>query len=75
MNSKKPYFSIITPVKNGDKYIKRYLNSLKNQKFKDWEAIIVEDGSIDNSLQVLQCETFKDKRFKILINSNLKKNK
>ena len=34
----KYFFSIITPVKNGSKYIDTYLNSLNNQIFENWES-------------------------------------
>ena len=66
------FFSIITPVKNGCKYLKRYLASLKNQEFKNWEAIIiVDDGSSDDSYRVLKNLTKSDNRFKVLKNYHI----
>ncbi len=47
-------FSIIVPVYNSEKYIDRLLTSIKNQTFQDYELIIVNDGSTDNSLDILQ---------------------
>lgn len=47
-------FSIIVPVYNAEKYIDRLLTSIENQTFKDYELIIVNDGSTDNSLNILQ---------------------
>ena len=46
--------SVIIPVYNGTKYIKRILDCLNAQKYKNFEVIFVNDGSIDNSLKLLQ---------------------
>ena len=50
---KKPKFSIIVPVYNTEKYLKRCLDSIKSQSFKDYEVIIVNDGSTDNSSDII----------------------
>ena len=50
---KKPKFSIIVPVYNTEKYLKRCLDSIKSQSFKDYEVIIVNDGSTDNSSSII----------------------
>ena len=50
---KKPMFSIIVPVYNTEKYLKRCLDSIKKQSFKDYEVIIVNDGSTDNSSSII----------------------
>ena len=62
-----PKVSIIVPVFNVEKYLKRCLESLISQTFKDIEIILVNDGSTDNSKNI--CEQFvkKDSRI-ILIN-------
>jgi len=52
-NKKKLFFSIITPVLNGEKYIKKNIKSLKNQSYKNFEHIIVDGGSNDNTLQII----------------------
>lgn len=49
----KPKISIIVPVYNGEKYIERCFNSIKNQTFKELEIIFVNDGSDDNSKYIL----------------------
>lgn len=47
-----PKFSIIIPVYNVENYIKRCLDSVKNQTYKDYEVIIVNDGSTDKSIEI-----------------------
>jgi len=59
----KPLFSIIIPLYNKEKYIKRAINSIFQQNVENFEVIIVNDGSTDNSLSV--CKTFLDNRIKI----------
>ena len=46
--------SIIMPVYNSEKYLRKCLDSIVNQTFKDFELICVNDGSIDNSLNILK---------------------
>lgn len=49
---KSPYFSIIIPAYNVSEYIKECLESLETQTYKDFEVIIVDDGSTDDTLAV-----------------------
>ena len=56
---KKPKFSIIVPVYNTEKYLKRCLDSIKSQSFKDYEVIIVNDGSTDNSSDIISKYSYK----------------
>lgn len=58
-----PFFSIITPIFNGACYIDDYLASLLGQTFVNWQAIIVDDGSSDDSYEKLQQFTRHDQRF------------
>lgn len=48
-----PRFSIIVPLYNKAPFIRKALESIASQTFKDWELIIVDDGSTDNSLEVV----------------------
>lgn len=56
--------SIIVPVYNGQKYIKKCLDSLLNQTLKDIEVIVVDDGSIDQTLQIIN--NISDERLKVI---------
>ena len=57
--------SIIVPVYNTGKYLKECLDSLVNQTFTDTEIICVNDGSTDNSLEIL--EEYSEKYSNIFI--------
>jgi len=58
--------SVIVPIYNADKYLKDCVESILNQTFRDFELLLVDDGSKDNSLKI--CNTFKaqDNRVKVL---------
>ncbi len=51
---KRPFFSVITVVKNSDKLIERTITSIKKQKFKSFEYIIIDGLSLDNTLKKIQ---------------------
>ena len=63
-----PFFSIIIPLYNKEKFISNTLQSVFNQMFKDYEVIIVNDGSTDNSVSIV--EKIKDERIKIIHQEN-----
>lgn len=48
-----PKFSIIVPVYNVEKYIKKCLDSIESQTYKDYEVIVVNDGTKDNSMDIV----------------------
>lgn len=58
-----PLISIIVPTFNRADVIKETLDSIISQSFSNWECIIVDDGSTDNTIQVLDNYCKKDKRF------------
>ncbi len=65
-----PKISIIVPVYNCEKYISNCINSILEQSFKDFELILVDDGSSDRSFEI--CESFvkKDSRVKAIHQQN-----
>ena len=66
----KDLISIIIPCYNAAKTISRALNSIREQDFKDVEVIVVNDGSKDNSLEVLSMFEKVDKRIKVFTQEN-----
>lgn len=65
-----PVISIIIPVYNVEKYLRRCLDSVLNQTFQDWQAICVNDGSPDNSAKILEEYAKKDSRFVVVTKEN-----
>lgn len=66
-----PKLSIIIPVYNAAAYLPQTLESILNQSLKDIELICVDDGSADNSLQILKEYAAKDSRIQVLQQQNL----
>ena len=62
--------SIIIPIFNSEKYLKRCLDSLTNQTLKDIEIICINDGSTDKSLKILNDFAKIDSRIKIINQNN-----
>ena len=65
-----PKFSIIIPVYNVAPYLHECLDSVLAQTFTDWEAICVDDGSTDGSGVILDEYAVKDKRFRVIHQTN-----
>lgn len=57
--------SIIMPLYNGEKFIKITLESVLKQTYKNWELLITNDGSKDNSPKIVEEYAKKDKRIKL----------
>ncbi len=58
--------SIITPSYNSSNYIAETIYSVINQSFTNWEMIIVDDNSTDNSIKIIQSFIEKDSRIKLI---------
>lgn len=63
-----PKVSIVTTVYNGEKYLEQSINSMLSQTFENFEFIIVDDGSTDNTLKKLQ--KFDDPRICLISQKN-----
>ena len=46
--------SIVMPVHNAEKYVRQSVTSVKRQSYENWELILVEDASTDNTLKSLR---------------------
>ena len=60
-----PTLSVIVPVYNTEKYVEKCINSILNSSFKDLEIIIVNDGSTDNSEEIIKKIIEENKDFNI----------
>ncbi len=60
--------SILIPFKNTEKYLADCLNSILNQTYKNWQAILVDDNSIDESLNIVNEFSKSDSRIIVLKN-------
>ena len=60
-----PILSVIVPVYNTEKYLEKSIKSIIKSKFKDLEIIIVNDGSTDNSEEIIKEIIEENKDFKI----------
>lgn len=63
-------FSIIVPVYNVEKYLRRCLDSICNQTFTDIEIIIIDDGSNDSSREIYESYAQKDERIVVIRQEN-----
>lgn len=61
-----PKVSVIMPVYNCEEFVKHSIRSVQNQTFKDWELIVINDASLDNSLQKVLELAHEDKRIKVI---------
>ena len=66
MTSKKPKISVVMGVYNGGEYLRRTIDSILSQTFRDFEFIIVNDGSTDDTGLILRDYAKKDPRIKII---------
>lgn len=65
-----PLVTIITPCFNSENYIAETLNSVMAQDYPNWECIVVDDGSTDNSATIVKEMSAREPRIKYLIQPN-----
>jgi len=69
----KPDISVIMSVYNGETHLKEAIESVRNQTFKNWELIVINDCSTDSTAEILADFSLKDERIKVHTNEvNLK---
>ena len=66
-----PYISICIPALNMNKYIERTILSIINQSFQDFEIIIVNDNSKDDTVNIIKRLQLEDNRIKLINHNNL----
>ena len=69
-NNLRPLVSIIVPVYNLEQYIEPFIKSIKDQTYCYIEAVIINDGSTDNSLEVINNHIGGDDRFTVISTEN-----
>lgn len=67
-----PLVSIIMPNYNNGQYLAEAIESVQNQTYTNWELVIVDDGSKDNSVDVIQKYAAGDQRIRLLVNATNK---
>lgn len=68
ITSKRPIVSVMMPAYNAEEYIKQAVESVQSQHFKDWQLIVVNDGSTDHTGEILG--QFTDPRIKVVCQAN-----
>lgn len=68
INEYRPEVSVIMPVFNGEKYLNEAVDSILDQRFRDFEFIIINDGSVDNTSKILA--SYSDDRIHIVEREN-----
>lgn len=63
--------SIVVPVYNSEKYIQECIDSIINQEYSNWELILVDDGSLDNSLEICKKNNGQDSRIVVVSQKNM----
>ena len=69
LESFSPFFSVIIPTYNREKFLKIALESVLGQTFKDFELIIVDDGSVDDTSELIK--NYSDERIKYYYQANM----
>lgn len=70
LTDEQPYFSVIMPVYNRAELVKQSIDSVLRQTFQDFELICINDGSTDNTLEVLSELEKIDSRIKVVSHEN-----
>ena len=72
IDSKNPVISVIIPAYNVDKYISKCLESIVEQTLRNIEIIVINDGSEDNTLNIVEAFAQQDERIKVINQTNQK---
>ena len=73
MKTTYPLLTVLMPVYNAEKFLAESINSILSQTYSNFEFVILDDGSTDNSLKIIKAYAKEDKRIKILVNNKNQK--
>lgn len=65
-----PKITVIVPIYNSERYLSRCIESVLSQSYDDWQMILVDDGSTDNSLDICQTYAQQDSRIIVIHQQN-----
>jgi glycosyltransferase involved in cell wall biosynthesis len=65
-----PFFTIIIPTYNHEKFLRKAIDSVIAQSFPDWEIVVVNDGSTDNTQKIIEDYSLKDSRITPIYKTN-----
>ena len=68
-----PLLTVLMPVYNTEKFLDESISSILNQTHSNFELLILDDASTDNSLKIIKAYAKKDKRIQVLINKKNQK--
>jgi glycosyltransferase involved in cell wall biosynthesis len=68
VSKNRPFFSVVIPLYNKESYVQKTIKSVLEQSFQDFEIVIVDDGSTDSSVNIIQ--TINDSRIRIIKQKN-----
>lgn len=70
ITSASPFFTVVVPTYNHEKFLPEALDSLLGQLFEDWEAVVVDDGSTDGSGEIMDRYAIRDPRIRTIHKAN-----
>lgn len=65
----KPLVTVIMPVYNAERYMEQSIESIIAQTYQKWELLIVDDGSTDSSVQIMQEYCSRDRRIQMILST------
>lgn len=69
-NISQPFISIVIPVYNAERYLDKCVESVLNQSYRNWELLLIDDGSLDSSGKICDNYSMKDNRIRTIHKSN-----
>ena len=71
-NNKNPKVQILLATYNGEKYLREQLDSIVNQEYRFWELLVHDDGSVDNTISILnEYQNYYPRKVRLLIDQKI----